>query len=193
MLLTLITSLFSTACAGDTLIVARGVAEAWGDPAIGSVYRTGALMGAVGVVVPIAGPISIDVEAAYRRMDARIGDGDHVFQLLPITLLGEFTFPAKEVPIDPFVGLGFAMASFSERHPANADGLTITRGARPSLELRAGIRLDLGLVHPPMPPARSVVQRVDLEVFGARRAQRPGAAGFDLAAWRGGLGLAIAL
>lgn len=175
----------------DTLLVARGVAESWADPSIGAVYRTGALMGGAGVVVDLFGPIAVDVDVAYRRMEAD-GDPDQIFELMPVTLLGEFVFPAPEAPLDPYLGLGFTFASFAERHPANAEGLTITRGARPALELRAGVRFDLGLVQPSL-LGDSPVKGVDLEVFGARRIQKPGGEGFDLAAWRGGLGLAVRL
>ncbi len=182
-----------TAGAADTLIVARGLAEAWSDEAIGSVYRTGGLLGGAAVVVPIAGPIMVDVEAAYKRTEARDGAEDLLLEVIPITVVGEFLFPAPDAPLDPFVGVGVSMVAFAERHPPDADGFTVTRGARPTLELRAGLRVDLGLVDPPMGPARSAIKGVDLEVFGARRNQAPRKQGFDMGAWRAGLGLAVRL
>ena len=185
-------TLLSSAMAGDTLLVARGVAESWNDAAIGSVYANGALMGGAGVVVELFGPIAVDLDVAYRRLDAASGSEEQRFELIPVTLLGEFTFPAPEAPLDPYVGLGFTLATWTERHAADATGATVTRGMRPAVEIRAGIRFDLGLVQPSMIKA-SAIEGVDLELFGARRIQNPSGEGFDLAAWRGGLGLALRL
>ncbi|MBX2796578.1 MAG: hypothetical protein KTR31_02880 [Myxococcales bacterium] len=176
----------------DTLLVARGSAELWNDGSIGSVYRNGALMGGAGVVVDLFGPISLDIDVAYRRMEAASGNEDQVFELIPVTFLAEFTFPTDDAPLDPYVGLGFAMVAFSERAAPQATGATVLRGTRPAVEVRGGVRFDLGLVPTSMIKSNPI-KGVDLEVFGARRIQSPGGAGFDLASWRGGLGLAVRL
>ncbi len=174
----------------DTLLVLRGSVERWGDPAIGTVYRQGALMGGAGVVVDVFGPLSVDVDIAYRRVES--DSGGQRFELLPISLLAEYRFPMPDDPIDPFVGFGFAIAHFAERAAPDDAGLAVVRGARPAIELRAGLRFDLGLIQPSMVDD-PVVKGMDVEVYGARRIEVPGGQGFDLAAWRAGLGLALRL
>jgi len=173
----------------------RGIAETWSDPGIGTVYGTGGLLSGVGVVVPIAGPISLDIEAAYRRMytddGAESPDDTFRMEMLPVSFLVEYTFDNERSPVEGFVGLGPSFAGFREHHPADpATGLGVTRGAKFSLEPRVGIRFDTGLVSPTMAPT-SPIQGVDLELYGARRLQLPGGKGFDLDAWRGGIGLAV--
>ena len=60
MLLPILGSL--TVAHADTLVVLRGSAERWHDPAIGSVYRQGGLMGGVGVFVGHVGQQPEDVD-----------------------------------------------------------------------------------------------------------------------------------
>lgn len=184
----------AVAQATDIFLVARGQAELWADPAIATFYRTGALMGGAGVVVDVFGPVTADIDIAYKRANPALNPDDETsrFELVPITLLGEYNFEFANVPVRPFAGLGFALVQFAERHPANAEGRTVTRGTRPALELRAGFRLDLGLV-PDSLVKQNPIKSVELEVFGARRNEAPGGKGFDLSAWRAGLGLGIRL
>ena len=190
MLLPLLASL--TPAHADTLVVLRGSAERWADPAIGTVYQRGGLMGGVGVYVDLFGPIGVDVDVAYKRLDAASGAEDQSFELLPITLTGTFTFPTEEGPVDPFVGLGFSLATFAEKSVPDATGLAVIRGTRPAIEVRAGIRFDAGLVQPSMTGTQAI-KGVDVEIFGGRRIEMPGGEGFDLAAWRGVIGLALRL
>ena len=176
----------------DTLLVVRANAERWADAAIGSVYQQGALMGGAGVVVDLFGPIALDVDFAYRRLDAASEDEGQRFEMFPVTLLAEYTFDAPEAPLDSFVGLGLAMVQFAERVGPGGEQLTAIRGARPAIEVRAGVRFDLGILQPSL-RGNTVIKGIDAEVFGARRIQSPGGQGFDLAAWRGGLGVALRL
>ncbi|MEO0601750.1 MAG: hypothetical protein AAF211_09950 [Myxococcota bacterium] len=184
----------ATARAADIFLVARGQAEFWADPSIASFYRTGALMGGAGVVVDIVGPISADLDVAYKRANPALNPDDETsrFEVVPVTLLAEYNFPFANVPVRPYAGLGFAMVSFAERHPALPDGRTVTRGTRPAIELRAGFRVDLGLV-PESLIKPSPIQSIELEVFGGRRMEAPGGKGFDLSAWRAGLGVGVRL
>jgi hypothetical protein len=180
----------------DTLVSIRAVAETWSDPAIGTLYATGGLLGAVGVVVPLSKRLRLDVEAGYRRMyqddGAEEPDDTYRFEVVPISIVPEFTFVGRERPLDGFVGLGPSFAGFREHAPANVDGLGVTRGAKFSLEARAGLRIDTGLIQERMAPT-SPVRGVDVELYGARRLQLPGDNGFDLDAWRGGLGVGVRL
>jgi len=175
-------------------IAVRGIAETWSDPGIGTVYGTGGLLSGIGVVVPLFGALSLDVEAAYRRMYTDDGaaepDDTFVMEVLPVSLLVAWTLSSDRSPVEGFVALGPSFAGFREHHPAGPDGLGVTRGAKLSLEPRVGLRFDTGLVQPTM-AGTSPVQGVDLELYGARRLQLPGGKGFDLDAWRGGVGLAV--
>ncbi len=180
----------------DTLVSVRAVAETWSDPAIGTLYATGGLLGAVAVVVPISRKLRLDVEAGYRRMyrddGAEEPDDTHRFEVVPISILPELTFVGRDRPLDGFVGLGPSFAGFREHAPANAEGVGVIRGAKFSLEARAGLRIDTGLIQERMGPT-SPVRGVDVELYGARRLQLPGGKGFDLDAWRGGLGVGVRL
>lgn len=176
----------------DTLVVLRGSAERWSDPAIGSVYQQGGLMGGLGVYVDLFGPIGLDVDVAYKRLDTGGDEATQTFDMLPITLMATFTFPAENAPLDPYVGLGLAITSFAERGVEDPSGLSVVRGARPAVEIRAGIRFDLGLVQPSMTGTQAI-KGVDVEIFGGRRQTLPSETGFDLAAWRGVVGLAVRL
>lgn len=190
MLLPILGSL--TVAHADTLVVLRGSAERWHDPAIGSVYRQGGFMGGAGVYVDLFGPIGVDVDFAYKRLDAASGaEGQH-FDMLPITLTAIYTFTTEQSPVDPYVGLGFAITTFAEKSPPDATGLAVLRGSRPAIEIRAGLRFDLGLVQPSMTGTQAI-KGVDVEIFGGRRIEMPGGPGFDLAAWRGVVGLALRL
>lgn len=182
------------AMAGTPLLAVRGVAESWSDPSIGSVYRTGALMGAVGAVIPIKGKVGINIEAAYRRAEPFLDpESSSRFESIPLSLLAEYALPAPSERVDVFAAAGFSMVAFSERHAADEDGATVTRGARPTLELRTGLRWNLGFQSTTMTNRESLFDDVFLEIYGARRTQLPSDTGFDLGAWRGALGLAISL
>lgn len=189
----------------DVRIALRGIAEHWADPAIGSVYRTGGFIGGIGVIAPIYGPIGLDIEGGYKRMQhgddgqdeaetgASTDHGTHpLLELVPISLLVEYRFELDE-SLHAFAALGPTFTAFTERHSTDAAGLGVTRGARLAAELRTGIRVDTGLVEPPAAPAPSPIDALELEVYGARRLQRPGVDGFDLSAWRGSIGLVVRL
>ena len=176
------------------VVAVRGIAETWSDPGIGTVYGTGGLLSGLGVVVPLLGPLSLDIEAAYRRMytddGAETPDDTFVMEMLPVSFVVEWTLANETSPVEGFVGLGPSFAGFREHHPRDAEGFGVTRGAKFGLETRVGVRFDTGLVQPTMAPT-SPVRGVDLELYGARRLQLPGGKGFDLDAWRGGVGLAV--
>lgn len=173
----------------------RGVVESWDDGNIGGLYRTGAFASGVGVHVPLPIPninwVSIDVEAAYRRMASRDGL-DAQFELIPISFIGEATFTPANPNTDLFAGLGPSWTTFTERHPSNP-GSTLIRGARPGIEMRAGGRVNTGLVQPRSASLPQGLHAIELELYGARRFQRPGVVGFQLGAWRAGLGIGFRL
>jgi len=185
-------------------LVLRGVAENWADEAVGSLYRTGALAGGAALVLPVWKRFMIDIEFTYKRMPmgARAGgealenttSSDYTFEFLPFSVLAEMKLGEDDALMHTFVGLGPALATFSERHAPNDEGLSMTTGGKICVETRVGVRVDTGLIQPSL-SGMSVggLSAIELEVFAGRRFQRPAAAGsgFNLSGWRGGLGLAL--
>jgi hypothetical protein len=168
-------------------LVIRGLVEQWNDPAIAAVYKSGTWLGGIGVVAPVVGPLSVDLEASFRRMTADAS----TFEVFPLSGVVELGGKLGD-RADGFVGVGPTWTGFSEK-PTDAPA-ELVQGARLGGELRAGLRVDTGLVDPPMPPATGgPVRRVNLEVYLARRSGLPGgpADGLQLGAWRGCVGLGL--
>lgn len=184
----------------------RGVAEAWSDGAIATVYAPGGLLGALGVAAPLRGPVGLSAELGYKRLEhgdtGPLADGEAaptpdyatapLLELIPVTLLAQLTVLDRDA-LDAYVAAGPAVVAFTERHAPGDDGLAATSGLRIAAELRAGVLIDTGLIRPPAAPAPSPVQALEIELYGARRLQRPGVPGLDLGAWRAGAGLCLRL
>jgi hypothetical protein len=163
-------------------VVLRGLVESWDDPALSAVYSSGTWLGGLGVVVPVWGPVLVDVEASFRRLES----GGSTFEIAPLSALVEFG-PRKGT-VEPYAGLGPTWTAFTE-----SAGDSSVQGARLAAELRGGLRVDTGLVRPPMPPAGDgPVRALEIELYLARRVSLPGGEGFALGAWRGSLGVAVA-
>lgn len=194
--------------APHTRVALRMVMESWSDGAIGTVYGTGGIASGIGAVVPVWGPLSLDIEATYKRVqydDQGVGDDGQVddqtdyatnpmLELVPLSLLVEYRLPGATDSFQSFVSLGPTYTSFSERHaPDEESGLGVTAGARVAAELRAGMRFDTGLIQPKLAPAASPVDALELEFYLGRRAQRGSVEGFNLSAWRAAVGLSFRL
>lgn len=174
----------------DFGLVLRGVAETWDDAAIGATYRTGGFASGAALLLPLPWePIGVTVEATYKRA-ASASFADARFEVLPITVLGEYSLH-RDSRGEIYAGIGPAFTVFTESHPDNNP--SVVRGTRLGIETRIGGRFDTGLVRPPMPPAPQGIRRLELELYGARRFQRPGMTGFQLGAWRAGLGVVFRL
>jgi hypothetical protein len=184
----------------DVRIVLRGVLETWSDPYVASRFRSGGPGMALGAVIPIIGPLAVDAEISYQRMK---GDGEGVFQLMPVSLLAEFRWtPSPDRGLELFGALGphFTMWSESGQDPDYMRSLqedpeqppaSVLRGMRPGVELRLGTRVTLGWMQPSLAPApKSPLKDVELEIHVARRFA-PTSSGFNLNAWRAGVGLAL--
>jgi hypothetical protein len=173
----------------DIRIVARAIREQWNDAAIGTVYQTGGWLGGLGAVVPIRGALAVDIELSWRR----ITKDDVVFEIVPLTGLVELGMPTREDgSLTLWVAAGPAMAYFSERAAADPDGIAVTSGARICAEGRAGLRVDTGLVQPVMAPAsQGPFEAIELELYVGRRSEWPNKKGFELGAWRLGVGLSM--
>lgn len=178
-------------------IVVRGVGEMWHDTAIASTYRGGGLVAGLGAVVPITDWLGVDAEIGYHRASA---DGEGRLQLVPMSLLAEASLqPSPDHDLSLFGGLGPAMVAWSEsgQDPTTLSedgselGPSVLRGARPGLEVRVGMRVDLDLIEPSLMPGRDEpLKAVELEISGGRRFA-PTSSGFDLNTWRVGAGLAL--
>lgn len=166
-------------------VVARGLVERWNDPAIATVYESGTWLGGLGVVVPFVGPLAVDAEISFSRLKAN----GTTLELAPLSAIVELGLPIGAAT--GFVGLGPALVVFTER--SERAGLLAIDGARFTLEARGGIRVDTGLVDPPMAPAPSgPIHRLDVELYVARRNELPiDDEGFVLGAWRASLGLGL--
>ncbi len=162
-------------------VVVRGVGESWADPHLGSAYRPSAFMGGVGLVIPVHPMLVLDLEAAAGRW---VGSAlecdvcvDTRLSVRPLSLVIE-----GRVPLDhgyAFAGVGPSLAVFSEESE-----LTVA-GEKGSLDLRIGLRWDMGM-------DLERTRGTSLELYGGRRMQRNApdeADGFDLAAWRGSVGI----
>lgn len=162
-------------------VALRGTTEAWADPAVQQIYRSGAWFAGLGVVWRWGGWFAVDAEASFRRLKT---EGGPTLELAPLSLLAEVRAPAGAV--EAFVGLGPTWTAFSEA----VDGEAVVTGARLAGELRTGLRVDTGLVQAPMAPATGgPVRAIELEFQVGRRSELPGGDGFRLGAWRGGVGL----
>lgn len=182
------------------LLSVRGIGEMWHDPYLSSRFRTGGLAAGVGMVVPLTGLLAIDAEIAYHRSTASTGEG--TLQLAPFSLLAVGRLlPSDDGGLELFGGLGPAMIMWSESgqgeaymrelaEDPDAPVPTVLRGARPGLELRLGLRVDLGLTQASLNPTqRDPVQAVSLEIQAGRRFATT-SSGFNFNTWRVGAGLA---
>jgi hypothetical protein len=186
----------------------RGVAETWDDSAIGSVYRTGMFAPGAAVGIPLTGPVSLELEGAYRRIKPRDGTAsaglDARMEVVPLVLTADIAL--KRAPMWTWsAGVGPSLTVFSERHPENvaltqpetpedgAAGNQVIRGARLGLEARTRVAVDTGLFEPSRIPGMAGPSGLDIEILAARRFTRPGAPGMQLGAWRLGVGVAFRL
>jgi hypothetical protein len=136
--------------------------------------------------------VAFDIGFSYKRLNTVNDLPDAKFELMPINLSFEYIFGADtDRDWDLFVGLGPSLVVFSERHPSNKKG-EIVRGTHLAVETMVGLRIDTGLIEPRLAPAPQGLDGIEIEVFGARRTQFP-TKGFDLGAWRGGLGVVFRL
>ena len=137
-------------------------------------------------------------------------------QIIPVSALVEIRAPISSMPIELFVGSGPAIVAYSENQQRNEymeavvkynekPGLRlpnepepdpsivgdVINGARPSVEARAGIRIDPGFVQPPMAPSRGgALTGVEIELYAARRFTSTGS-GFNFNTWRLCMGVGL--
>lgn len=163
-------------------VVVRGIGESWDEPTLTEDYVPGALLGGVGVVVPLHAMVVLDLEFAAGRWKGSPvdcpGTCESTLTLKPVSLVVEARMPLERGYA--FAGAGLSLAVFNESAPTK-----VTLGQIGSVDLRGGLRWDLGL-------ELDRTKGTFLELYGGRRMQRDEYGivdGYDLAAWRGSLGV----
>jgi len=179
----------------------RATGESLADPSITSVYRPSVFSGGIGVVVPFHSFLQVDIEVSYTRLSGLEQSEDsnaeaevtETLELIPLSALVEARYPLARGEM--FAGLGPAMTPFTAIHSPNEDNedATATVGTKIALEMRAGLRLDTGMVQAPIAPVEGrPVQALDFELYVGRRHQfHFSDEGYNLGAWRAAAGLAV--
>jgi len=179
----------------------RATGESLADPSISSVYRPSVFTGGVGVVVPFYSFLQADVEVSYSRMSGQElsqsssthSETSETLEIIPLSVVVEAVYSMSRGEM--FAGLGPAITPFKAIHSPNEDndGATATVGGKLALEMRAGIRMDTGMIQPPLAAVEGrPVQALDFELYAGRRHQfHLKDEGYNLGAWRAAAGLAV--
>jgi hypothetical protein len=177
---------------GDVMFGLRGVGEVWQDTAIITNYRSSRFAGAGFFGYGINDWLMVDAEVGYMRQNAdtsRAGVAAGALQLVPVTIALEARRDSARAEL--FGGLGFTAVTFSEETDVG-----VVAGAKPALDLRAGTRIHTQLVREPITgPGTPGLRGLDVELLIGRRQHHAFGlgTGFDLSAWRVGIGLAARL
>lgn len=177
---------------GDVMFGLRGVGEVWQDPAIIQNYRSSRFAGAGFFAYGINDWLMIDAEVGYMRQEAdtsRTGVAQGALQLVPVTIALEARRDSPRAEL--FGGAGFSAVTFSEE-----TAVGVVAGTKPALDLRAGTRIHTQLVREPITgPGTPGLRGLDVELLIGRRQHHTFGlgTGFDLSAWRVGIGLAARL
>jgi hypothetical protein len=183
-------------------LVFRGLGESWDDPYLELCYKTQILMGGVGILIPVHPRLLLDLEVGYSRQSGtswmveanKAGPDTTVFQMIPISVLGEVRQPIPSGEL--FFGAGSSFATFQEDHPTytteDGDDISKTSGVKVGGEVRLGLRLKTRyqpqVLLPPAP--QPLVQGLALEIYAGRRLQRA-PSGFDLGSNRVSVGVQV--
>jgi hypothetical protein len=177
---------------GEVVFGVRGVGEVWQDAAIIANYRSSRFAGAAFAGITVTDWLQAELEFGYMRQAAdvsRSGVAAGSLELVPVTAVLLAVRDGERAEV--FGGGGFSLVGFTER-----TSVGVVAGAKPSLDLRGGTRIHTGLVQPtPMGGTAPGVRRVDVELMLGRRQHHAFGigTGFDLSAWRVGVGLVARL
>ncbi len=177
---------------GDVTFGLRGVGEVWQDQAIITHYRSSRFAGAGFAGVGLSDWLGVELELGYMRQasdTSMTGVAAGSLELLPLTVGLQLRKEGQRAEL--FAGAGPAVVVFTERTAVGT-----VAGAKPCLDLRAGTRIHTGLVRPsPLGAEAPGVRRLDVELLLGRRQHHAFGlgTGFDLSAWRVGVGLVARL
>jgi hypothetical protein len=177
---------------GDVMFGLRGVGEVWQDASIITNYRSSRFAGAGFFGFGLNDWLMLDAEIGYMRQDAdttRAGVAAGALQLVPVTVALEARRDSARAEL--FGGAGFTTVAYSEETDVG-----VVSGAKPALDLRAGTRIHTNLVREPITgPGSPGLRGLDVELLLGRRQHHAFGlgTGFDLSAWRVGIGLAARL
>jgi len=182
-------------------LAARAMGESLSDPWISDAYRPSLFTGGLGIVLPVTGWLQVELEGSYARMKGQERSEDtgdftgveETLELIPLSALAAWRVPLVKGEL--FAGAGPALVSFKALHSPNEEneGVSATAGAKLGAEVRVGVRMDTGMIRPPIAPVSGrPAQALEVEIYAGRRHQfaRPGE-GYDLGAWRAAAGLAL--
>ena len=179
---------------------ARVVVETWDEPELQNRFDASrGLVAGLSLGIPLHQLVVTEVEIGFHRFvegvdEEGIATGD-TLDIMPMSWQFQGRLPVGE-PGEVFLGLGPTLTPFRHAHPdhLNAENEDYaTNGVKLAGELRVGFRIDTGLIQPARAPGMGRQFRaVDFEGYVARRFQlQPGGQGYDLAAFRLGLGLSF--
>lgn len=176
------------------LMAVRGVGEVWQESTLARELGRSSRFGGTGYLSYRAWRfLAIDIEAGYHRMagtehtalTGKEGSDGTTFELVPIALSASARHQIGDVEL--FGALGAAFTVFTHE-----DSTQTVSGTKIGPAFHAGARLDTGLVQPSIRrDTGNRLQSVDLEFVIGRRQHQPFGigTGFDLSAWRVGVGL----
>ena len=170
----------------------RGVGEVWQDTSIITHYRSSRFAGAGFVGFGLNDWLMLDAEVGHMRQEAdvsRAGVAAGTLQLVPVTVALEARSDTPRAEV--FGGIGFTAVTYSED-----TAVGVVSGTKPALDLRVGTRVHTNLVREPITgPGSPGIRGLDVELLVGRRQHHAFGlgTGFDLSAWRVGLGLVARL
>lgn len=176
----------------EVLFGLRGVGEVWQDTSIITNYRSSRFAGAGFFGVGLTDWLMLDAEVGHMRQEAdvsRSGVAAGSLQLVPVTVALEARRDSSRAEV--FGGAGFTAVTYTE-----STVVGVVSGTKPALDLRAGARVHTSLARPPITgPTTPGVRGLDVELLVGRRQHHAFGlgTGFDLSAWRVGLGLVARL
>jgi len=176
------------------LVGVRGVGEFWQEPTLIRELGRSSRFGGGGFISYRAWRfLSADLEVGYHRLTGteqtihtgKPGTEGTTFELVPLALSVSAAHRIGNVEV--FGAVGAAVTVFN-----HGDSKQTVSGTKIGPSFQLGARLDTGLVQPSIRrDAKNTLRSLDLELMIGRRQHQPFGIGdgFDLSAWRVGVGL----
>ena len=170
--------------------------EQWKDPSIGNIYKNSHMYPMIGASYRFHKNISVDLDTGVYRLEGNQGLTE--FRSVPFFIGGSWLVTTSD-KVEPFVGVGATFVTFSEDTPVK-----IVSGTKLGTEVRGGIRVGTKYIDPfvypesqygPNPSSDATMKQLDVEISFAQRIHHAFGvgSGFDLGAFRFGVGLQLRL